>query len=163
MLSFKSDSFPTKDHYLKCSCHTECPRWGILLWKADTVWKEGFLCCCTHRFGNLGGAAYFLTLYPPTCLTARFKWQTWSAPLTKHTGDAMARAGGRRGPYHKAGKGSDGFLLAPATQSEVSGPDQNSPVVLFLLLREEIECQSGWGGFLQVQRCQLELRLDFML
>lgn len=64
----------------------------------------------------------------------------------------MARAGGRTGPYHKAGKGLDGFLLAPATQSEVSGPDQNSPEVLFLLLRAERGCQSGRGGFLQVQR-----------
>lgn len=46
----------------------------------------------------------------------------------------MAGAGGRRGPYHEAGEGFDESLLGPATQSEVSGLGQNSPVVLFLLL-----------------------------
>ena len=48
----------------------------------------------------------------------------------------MAGAGRRRGPYHEAEEGFDGFLLAPTTQSEVSGLGQNSLVMLLLLSKE---------------------------
>lgn len=93
-----------------------------------------------HRFGHFGGASFFLTsLFDGFTLVT----YGWSASLTKHTGKSRSGAGRRRGPSPEAGEGFDGFLLAPATQSDVSGLGQNSPVALFLLLSTELEWQSS--------------------
>lgn len=162
MLDFKPDTFPSKDHYLKCSFRTERPCWGILFWKGASVGKKVFF-VVAHTDLVIWVVPHFS--WPSTGLPAW--WLHFSdkdgLPLTEHMGDSMAGAGARRGPYRKAEEGFGGFLIAPATLSEVSGLAQNSPVVLFLLLTKEKEWLSGWGGFLQVQRYQLEPHLDFML
>lgn len=63
---------------------------------------------------------------------------------SQSTGESRSGAGRRRGPNPESGEGFDGFLLSPATQSEVSGLGQNSPVVLFLLISDELEWQTEW-------------------
>lgn len=127
-LTFNQGHFPLRTVTKNTLLIPNFPAEGFCFERGPLFGKRVFLCRCTHRSGNLGGASFFLTQY---CLITQFYWHRSSASHTECTGAFLDEAEVREVLHDKAGEWFNESLLAPATRSEVLGLDQNNSVALF--------------------------------